>query len=69
MNEPKILKSRKIKSFSTFEEMENDQLTYYAGLPPEELLKNHKVLSMAAFGFKTESELTKPDRKVKFDKV
>ncbi|MBS1622211.1 MAG: type II CRISPR RNA-guided endonuclease Cas9 [Bacteroidetes bacterium] len=56
-----------LKKFDSFEEMENDQLAYYASLTHEELLKNHKQLSMAAFGIKDESILNNQERKIKFD--
>lgn len=56
-----------IKFFSTFEEMENDRLKYYANLLPEELFKNLKQLSTTAFGFRTESAFRTPDRKIKFE--
>lgn len=37
---------KKITFYTSFEEMENDQLQYYASLTPEELLRNHKILSL-----------------------
>lgn len=67
-SEPEVpYKKWTLKKFDTFEEMENNQLSYFASLTPEELLKNHKHLSMAAFGIKNEQNLNKPDRKIKFD--
>jgi len=57
---------RTIKKFDSFEAMEDEQLAYYASLSPEELLRNHKLLSMAAFGIKDEKSIDQPDRKIKF---
>jgi hypothetical protein len=56
-----------VKKFDSFEEMENDQLAYFASLSPQDLLKNHKQLSMAAFGIKNENKLSAYDKKIKFD--
>lgn len=70
MSEPETSYKREkwtLKSFDSFEEMENNQLAYYASLNQEELLLNLRQLSLAAFGFKNEGLLQKPDRKIKFD--
>jgi CRISPR subtype II RNA-guided endonuclease Cas9/Csn1 len=68
ISEPEVAyQKRTLKKFDSFEDMENDQLEYFASLTPQELLKNHKQLSMAAFGFKDDPETKKPDRKIKFD--
>jgi hypothetical protein len=58
----------KITFLNSFEEMEEDQLKYFASLSSEELLKNHKKMSMAAFGLKKEPDIKKRDRRIKFAK-
>jgi len=69
LSEPEVAYgSRTINTQTSFEEMENDQLKYFASLPPEELLKNHKQMSLAAFGLKGDSNTINPDRKIKFNK-
>lgn len=60
-------KTMKLKRFENFEVMEQNRLVYFASLAPEELLRNLKKLSMAAFGIKDETELKKPDRLIKFN--
>ena len=60
--------NNQVKFFSSFEEMENDQLKYFASLQPEELLKDHKALSLAAFGLKEDPGVDKLDRIIKFGK-
>jgi CRISPR-associated endonuclease Csn1 len=65
--EPQTLYQPTLKKFNSFDEMEQDQLTYYASLTPEELLRSLKRLSMAAYGIKNEEDLPIPDRKIKFD--
>ncbi|HWC53265.1 MAG TPA: HNH endonuclease domain-containing protein, partial [Chitinophagaceae bacterium] len=68
LSEPdSVYGKRALKKFESFEDMENDQLAFFATLTPEELLRNHKRLSLAAFGFKNEGLLQKPDRTIKFD--
>lgn len=62
-----IYKNMTLKKFESFEEMELDQLKHFATLSPEELLKNHKLLSMAAFGIKDEASLKSNNRKIKLD--
>lgn len=69
-NEPNATYEKKqwtLKKFQSFDEMENDQLQHFASLTPEELLRNHKSLSMAVFGINHETDLNNPDRKIKFD--
>ncbi len=69
LNEPCASYAKKrITFFSSFEEMENDQLQYYASLSPEELLKNHKTLSMAAFGLRQDPGAENLQRIIKFKK-
>ena len=48
--------------------MENDQLKYFASLTPEELLRNHKILSLAAFGLEKDPGVDHFQYKIKFDK-
>ncbi len=68
ISEPESLYNKmSLKLFDSFEEMEDDQLKQFASLTPEELLRNHKALSMAAYGIKDEALLNKTDRKIKFD--
>ncbi|MBS1571670.1 MAG: hypothetical protein KF825_14735 [Ferruginibacter sp.] len=62
-----IYQNRTLKTFSTFEEMENDQLAYYASLPPVKILQNLRELNLAVFGYKNEANFTMPDKKIKFD--
>lgn len=68
MNQKRDHKTKSITFFNSFEEMENDQLKYFASLSPEESLRNNKKMSMAAFGLKQNAGLEKPDRKIKFKK-
>jgi len=69
LNEPAASYSKKrITFFLSFEEMENYQLAYYASLLPEELLQNHKLLSMAAYGLDKEPDAINMQRKIKFNK-
>jgi len=59
---------RSITTFTSFEEMENDQLKYFESLTPEQSLMEHKKLSMAAFGIRDNN--VKPintDRTIKFN--
>ncbi len=60
--------NKTITFFTSFDEMENDQLKYFASLSPEELLQNHKALSLAAFGLKKDPGAEKLIRKIKFKK-
>ncbi|MBS1629152.1 MAG: type II CRISPR RNA-guided endonuclease Cas9 [Bacteroidetes bacterium] len=60
-----IYKIMTLKKFESFEEMELEQLKQFAALSPEELLRNHKLLSMAAFGIKDEASLKSINRKIK----
>ncbi len=55
-----------LRKFSSFDEMENDQLKYFASLSPEELLRQHRKMQLAVFGNNQNSEA--PDRTIKFDK-
>lgn len=66
LSEPELKYENRIKFFSSFEEMENDQLLFFAFQKPEELLTNLKRMSMAAFGYSNELEF-KIDRKIKFN--
>lgn len=61
-----IYQSSTLKKFDSFEEMENDKLSTFATLSSEELFIKLKKLSMAAYGFKSESDFQKPDRLIKF---
>jgi len=69
VSEPNSVYEKKkwtLKIFNSFEEVENDQLTYFASLTPEELLNNLKKLTKSAFGISDEQSLNNPDRKIKF---
>lgn len=69
LNEPKTMyEARSVSGSASFDDMEQDQLKYFASLSPEELLRNHKQLSLAAFGLKGDAGVNKPDRTIKFDK-
>jgi CRISPR-associated endonuclease Csn1 len=58
LSEPEApYKSKSLSSFTSFEDMENDQLNYFASLQPEQLLQNLKQMVLAAFGFKEEPSL------------
>lgn len=63
------MNNKHVTFFTSFDEMENDQLKYFASLQPEELLKNHKELSLAAFGLKKDPGAKALVRKIKFKKV
>lgn len=68
LSEPEtIYGKRGVNPNTSFEDMENDQLKYFASLTPEELLLQHKKLSMAAFGIKKDGEHDHPGRTIKFD--
>lgn len=70
LNGPSAFHANKRITFcSSFEEMENHQLAYYASQSPEELLANHKAISMAAFGLQKEPDLASVERKIKFGKA
>jgi CRISPR-associated endonuclease Csn1 len=58
---------RKISSFETFEEMEGDQLKYFASLTPKQLLINLKNLNDKAFGFKESEHNSLIKRQIKFE--
>jgi len=51
-----------IRSFSSFEDMENDQLSYFASLSPVQLLQNLKQLVLRSFGIKDEAVLNNMPR-------
>ncbi|MBK9959583.1 MAG: type II CRISPR RNA-guided endonuclease Cas9 [Chitinophagaceae bacterium] len=70
VSEPEVSYTKRnwtLKSFNSFEAMEQDQLANYSAMPPIERLKALKELTLNAFGFKHESEMNAPDRKLKFD--
>ncbi len=46
-----------IRSFTSFDDMENELLEYFASLTPQQLLQNLKQLVLHSFGIKDESEL------------
>ncbi len=58
---------RKIHFPDSFDQMELDQLSYFASLTPEKLFQNLKNLSLRAFGFDNENQLNPLKRKLKFD--
>lgn len=60
---------KKITALDSFESMETDQLRYFSSLSPEELLQNHKRLSLAAYGLNKDPGSDKLDRKIKFGKA
>lgn len=67
LKEPEALNKLKfISGPSSLEEMETEQLIYFASLTPEELLINHKELSLKAFGLKVDTNINKTDRSIKF---
>ena len=56
VSEPDTIYNKKpINTSTSFEDMENDQLTYFASLTPEVLLKNLRNLLKLSFGIKDES--------------
>ena len=68
LSEPETLyQKRELIMFNSFDEMENEQLAYYATLSPEVLFKNLKHLNLGVFGYKDETHFAPPDRKIKFD--
>ncbi len=68
LNEPEATYKKTITAFNSFDEMEEAQLKYFASLSPEELLRNNKKMSLAAYGLNSKSKATQPDRKIKFKK-
>ena len=69
--EPEVQYQKKnwtVKSFDSFEEMERDQLKYYAALSPIDRLKILKKFTLKAFGFRLESEMNSTERKIKFER-
>jgi hypothetical protein len=68
LSEPETpYKSKSVSSFTSFEDMENDQLKYLASLNPEQLFKNLKQMVLAAFGFKEEPPLNSMPRTINFN--
>ncbi|MCZ2130130.1 MAG: hypothetical protein LC109_07655 [Bacteroidia bacterium] len=70
VSEPAVNYEKKkwtLKSFNSFESMEQDQLAYYASLPPIERLRALKELALNAFGFSQESDMNVSERKIKFE--
>jgi CRISPR-associated endonuclease Csn1 len=56
-----------LKFFSGFDEMENDQLKYFASLQPKDLLQNLKQMVLAAFGFRAETPVSSLPRTIYFN--
>lgn len=56
-----------VKSFESFDDMEDEQLKYFASLSHEELLLSLKRLSLAAYGLSEEIMLQSVERKIYFD--
>lgn len=50
-------KKNTLRSYTSFDDMENEQLKYFASLTPEQSLKNLKQLVLASFGIKDETAL------------
>lgn len=66
-NEPETLYEKTgLRKFDSFDEMENDQLKYFASLSPEQLLQNHRKMQITVFGNNENSGT--PDRTIKFDR-
>lgn len=67
-NEPmNVYTGKTLKIFNSFEEMEKDQLSYFANLSHMELFHNLFLLTRTAFGISDEVLSIKPVRKIKFD--
>ena len=62
-----IAPQRTLKSFNSLEELEENQLKYFAPLSPVDLLKNLKVLNFKSFGFNYENEFKKEKQIIKFE--
>lgn len=60
-------KINKIRSFETIEDMENDQLSYFASLNPIQLLMNLKQLNDKAFGFNEKMQDKKAAKQIRFE--
>lgn len=58
-----------LKKFFSFDEMENDQLKYFASLEPIALLQNLKQMVLAVFGYKTEPSINTMPRIINFTEV
>jgi hypothetical protein len=56
-----------LKFFSGFDEMENDQLKYFASLQPKDLLQNLKQMVLAAFGFRADPPVSSLPRTIYFN--
>lgn len=61
------IKINKIRSFETFEDMENDQLSYFASLNPVQLLMNLRQLNDKAFGFNEKMQDKKAAKQIRFE--
>ncbi len=55
-----------LKSFESFDDMEEEQLKYFATISHEELLLSLKRLSLAAYRFSDEATLQHVERKILF---
>lgn len=61
-------KPKSVTKFDSFEEMENDQLSYFASLQPAELLQNLRQMLLATFGFREEPSFGSQPRIIQFNK-
>ncbi|MDZ4792978.1 MAG: hypothetical protein SGI83_01745, partial [Bacteroidota bacterium] len=62
-----IYGKNKIKFFNSFDEMENDQLNYFASLGPAQLLLNLKQLVLTSFGYQADIPVSKLPRIIYFN--
>lgn len=61
-------KPKSVTKFNSFEDMENDQLNYFASLEAEELLQNLKQMVLTTFGFREEPSFDSLPRIIQFNK-
>lgn len=57
-----------VQAYSSHEDMENQQLTYWASLNPEERLRQLKMLIMASYSIKSEPQFTELSKSINFQR-
>lgn len=59
---------RTVKAYSSHEDMENQQVTYWMSLKTEERLRQLKELIIASFGIKSDPKFTELSKSINFEK-